>query len=117
SCNAALASAFDALKRLQCCSPRGVRLHAGIALHYGQAAYGNIGASQRLDFTLIGTDVNLVSRIQGVCSATGHRLILSERCARLLHPDCSKSIGRHRLRGFPEHATLYVPASHPASKN
>ncbi|UFX04728.1 adenylate/guanylate cyclase domain-containing protein (plasmid) [Sinorhizobium medicae WSM1115] len=117
SCNAALASAFDALKRLQCCSPRGVRLHAGIALHYGQAAYGNIGASQRLDFTLIGTDVNLVSRIQGVCSATGHRLILSARCARLLHPDCSKSIGRHRLRGFPEHATLYVPASHPASKN
>lgn len=104
SCNAALASAFDALKRLQCCSPRGVRLHAGIALHYGQAAYGNIGASQRLDFTLIGTDVNLVSRIQGVCSATGHRLILSERCARLLHPDCSTSMdatGSGDFRSMP----------------
>ncbi|RVH47543.1 adenylate/guanylate cyclase domain-containing protein [Sinorhizobium meliloti] len=111
SCGAALASACEALERLRCSSPRGARLHAGIALHYGQAAYGNIGASQRLDFTLIGPDVNLVSRIQGVCSATGQRLILSERFARLLDSGYRAPIGRHKLRGFPEPVMLYVPSS------
>lgn len=115
SCGAALASACEILERLQCSSPGGTRLHAGIALHYGQTAYGNIGASQRLDFTLIGPDVNLVSRIQGVCSATGHRLVLSERFARLLDPGHSTPIGRHRLRGFPEPVMLYVPSFHSST--
>ena len=38
-------------------------LKAGIALHVGDVMYGNIGAPDRLDFTVIGPAVNLVSRI------------------------------------------------------
>ena len=30
---------------------------AGIALHHGEAAYGNVGSGSRLDFTVIGRDV------------------------------------------------------------
>ena len=36
---------------------------AGIALHYGEAAYGNIGPGTHLDFTVIGRDVSLASRV------------------------------------------------------
>ena len=36
-------------------------LKAGFALHYGEVSYGNIGAGDRLDFTVIGPDVNLTS--------------------------------------------------------
>ena len=35
-----------------------------IALHIGAVNYGNIGAADRLDFTVIGPAVNLVSRIE-----------------------------------------------------
>ena len=35
-----------------------------VALHIGTAIYGNIGAADRLDFTVIGPAVNLVSRIK-----------------------------------------------------
>jgi class 3 adenylate cyclase len=35
-----------------------------LALHYGSAIYGNIGAADRLDFTVIGPNVKLVSRIE-----------------------------------------------------
>src|SRR5262249_60876087 len=35
-----------------------------VALHVGTAIYGNIGAADRLDFTVIGPAVNLVSRIE-----------------------------------------------------
>src|SRR5450631_3256747 len=37
-----------------------------IALHVGQVLYGNIGAADRLDFTVIGPAVNLVSRLEAV---------------------------------------------------
>src|SRR3546814_16983518 len=42
----------------------------GIALHVGDVMYGNIGAADRLDFTVIGPAVNLVSRL-----ATLNRLL------------------------------------------
>jgi adenylate cyclase len=37
-----------------------------VALHIGTVIYGNIGAANRLDFTVIGPAVNLVSRIEAV---------------------------------------------------
>ena len=39
----------------------------GAALHLGEMFWGNIGAADRLDFTAIGTAVNLVSRLEGLC--------------------------------------------------
>jgi len=39
-----------------------------IALHVGTAHYGNIGAADRLDFTVIGPSVNLVSRIENAAN-------------------------------------------------
>src|SRR6516162_551548 len=40
-----------------------------VALHYGSVIYGNIGAADRLDFTVIGPSVNLVSRIEAVAKS------------------------------------------------
>ena len=31
----------------------------GIGLHYGDVSYGNVGAPERLDFTVLGPHVNL----------------------------------------------------------
>ena len=39
------------------------------ALHCGTVVYGNIGAAARLDFTVIGPAVNLVSRVEAVAKA------------------------------------------------
>ena len=77
-------------------------------MHYGQVSYGNIGSGHRLDFTVIGSDVNLVSRIQSVCSATGAPLLMSERFATLIEPAASVAIGSHLLPGFVEPTALYA---------
>jgi len=71
----------------------------GLALHTGAVMYGNIGAPSRLDFTVIGPAVNLVTRIEGLCAPLGRRLLASARFA----TPCGsrlRSIGRHELRGF-----------------
>jgi adenylate cyclase len=47
-----------------------------VALHIGTVNYGNIGAADRLDFTVIGPAVNLVTRIAG-----GRRLVHEVRFA------------------------------------
>src|SRR5206468_1284194 len=46
-------------------------LDFGIALHLGEVLYGNIGTSERLDFTILGSAVNEASRIEGLCRPLG----------------------------------------------
>jgi adenylate cyclase len=110
SCSAALQGATSALEGLGRFTAPDAELHAGIALHYGEVSYGNIGSGRRLDFTVIGPDVNLVSRIQAVCSATSRPLLMSERFAMLLNSGTAVTIGRFELRGFAEPAELYALA-------
>ena len=52
-------------------SPPEVQQHISIdiALHYGDAAYGNIGSGNRLDFTAVGRDINILSRLEAHGSA------------------------------------------------
>ena len=100
SCAAALSGAVAALDGLDRFSAPDAELNTGIALHYGEVGYGNIGSGQRLDFTVIGPDVNLVSRIQSVCSATGAPLLMSERFATLIGPAASVAIGSHSAAGL-----------------
>src|SRR6266404_5270448 len=83
-------------------------LRAGVALHYGTVSYGNIGYGHRLDFTLIGPDVNLVSRLQGVCSTTGQALLMPRRFAELLPTGTAKPVGAHLLKGFAQPVDLYA---------
>jgi adenylate cyclase len=108
ACAAGLQGALSALQRLQQLAISDAELHAGIALHHGKVSYGNIGYGHRLDFTLIGPDVNFVSRLQGVCSITGQSLLMSEQFARLLDPPLIMALGPHHLKGFAEPAELYT---------
>jgi adenylate cyclase len=60
---------------------------------------------------LIGPDVNLVSRLQGICSTTGLSLLMSERFAEFLDPTLVTAIGPYQLKGFAEPAELYTLGS------
>src|SRR5439155_330171 len=67
ACRTALAAAEEALARLASANlarrARGEReIDLGLALHTGPVMYGNIGAPERLDFTVIGPAVNPTAR-------------------------------------------------------
>lgn len=108
SCAAAFESARGVLENLNQFASTEGRLEAGIALHYGEVSYGNIGSASRLDFTVIGSDVNLVSRIQGVCSKTGHRLLASKRFATALDASGLVPAGAYDLAGFTKAEELFA---------
>lgn len=117
NCSAAFQASLSALSRLASLSETDVILSAGIALHYGTASYGNIGSGHRLDFTVIGRDVNLTSRIQTVCASSGEHLLMSSRFAGLLTGIEARSCGFHELKGFAEKVELFAVAdrSHAGS--
>jgi adenylate cyclase len=108
SCGAAFAAACQALSRLATVSHTGLPLHAGVALHYGEVAYGNIGSEGRLDFTVIGRDVNLISRIQTVCATTGNPLLMSQQFAATLGKETIRSVGHYSLKGFSQPIELFT---------
>jgi len=60
--------------------PGGVRF--GVALHFGDVLYGNIGSSDRLDFTCIGPAINLAARIEKLSGEIGRTILASEDFAR-----------------------------------
>jgi adenylate cyclase len=108
ACTAALQGALNALDRLDRLTVPDAALHAGIALHYGEVSYGNIGSGRRLDFTVIGRDVNLLSRIQSVCSSSGHPILMSGRFAAFLGSGRTRPAGRHELKGFGSPVELHT---------
>ena len=109
SAQAALSAAVAALVRLDEANEAGafpVPVAAGIALHHGEAAYGNVGSGARLDFTVIGPDVNLASRIASMNKVVGEPLLMSRAFADHLWGD-PEPIGRYQLDGFAETVPIY----------
>ena len=82
-------------------------LEVVIALHVGTVHYGNIGAADRLDFTVIGPAVNLVSRIENAAKMLGRPIVVSSELAAAL--DGVVSLGRHQLRGLATPQELFAP--------
>jgi adenylate cyclase len=109
----AMAAAHEALAAVHAIEHKSLgheSLKMVIALHYGTVIYGNVGAAARLDFTVIGPAVNLVSRIEAVAKSLDLPLVVSDDFARV-HGGAMRSLGLHKLRGLEQTHELFVPAA------
>ena len=81
-----------------------------LALHLGEALYGNVGATDRLDFTVIGPAINEVARIEAFCEPLGRAVLVSaEFVAGMTAADSRlKSLGRHALRGVKDPKEIFA---------
>jgi adenylate cyclase len=73
----------------------------GVALHIGDFMFGNIGAPDRLDFTVVGPAVNLTARLEALTVQLERRLLVSAEFARVAGRPLV-SLGRFQLRGVDE---------------
>jgi adenylate cyclase len=84
----------------------------GLALHLGDVLYGNIGAKERLDFTVVGPAVNEASRIEALCKSLGREILISNEfhdAAGSSHHQMI-SLGTHELRGVEQPQEIYTLA-------
>src|SRR5262245_3177208 len=81
----------------------------GIALHFGHAAFGNVGSGARLDYTVIGPDVNLAARIADLCGELDEGLLLSDAFQSRLSEQELRKLGSFPLKGVAAAPTVVAP--------
>jgi adenylate cyclase len=115
TCRRALDAAIEAMRNIDALNA--ARAAAGaplapvdLALHLGEALYGNVGAMDRLDFTVIGPAINEAARIEALCEPLGRAVLVSaEFLAGMTAPDNRlESLGRHALRGVKEPKEIFA---------
>jgi adenylate cyclase len=87
-----------------------IHFEVGIALHFGNAAYGNVGSGARLDYTVIGRDVNLAARLADLCRTLGQKLLLSKPFQGRLAEHELRNLGAFRLKGIDQEQTVFAPS-------
>jgi adenylate cyclase len=81
-----------------------------LALHLGDVLYGNVGAADRLDFTVIGPAVNEVARIEALCEPLGRAVLVSAEFVAAAEYGGGRleSLGRYTLRGVSEAKEIFA---------
>jgi adenylate cyclase len=115
ACRRALDAAVEALHELDALNVK--RKAAGLpaatvdlALHVGEVLYGNVGAADRLDFTVVGPAVNEVARIEAWCEPLDRALLISAEFAAAVEDTENRlvSLGRYNLRGIREAKEIFA---------
>ena len=71
----------------------------GVGLNVGEVIYGNVGAPDRLDFTVMGPAVNRTARLESLTKTLGRNILFSREFADLISEPV-QPMGEHPMKGI-----------------
>lgn len=113
ACKAALEAARDAFSGIATVNLRRARAHQpairfGVGLHVGEVIYGNIGAPDRLNFTVMGSAVNRAARLEGLTKAMARSVLTSAEFAACIEEPV-ESLGFQPMKGLAAPQEIFAP--------
>ncbi len=116
SCAHAVGASLAILERLDLLNAAGsiYPTRVGIGLHMGETVTGNVGSTDRKEYTIIGDVVNIASRLEQATKELQARLLISEAVRRNLDVDGAMStiedLGLVELKGQSHPARIFKVA-------
>ena len=112
ACNAAIDAAIDAQNTLETLNHRRRRhgqpeIRFGVGLNIGEVIYGNVGAPDRLDFTVMGPAVNRTARLESMTKEFDCNILFSHKFSELIEIP-SQFMGDHDMKGIAEPQAVYA---------
>lgn len=84
NCRRAVAAAYEMREALASVPledlilPPGMNFNIGIGIHYGDVIVGSIGSNDKTDYSVIGDNVNLASRMEGLTKTYGSIILITQ---------------------------------------
>jgi len=111
--DAAVITALNQLKSLKKLNEQmkieyDLELDIGIGINSGLCTVGEMGSQGRSDYTIIGDNVNLASRVEGLTKFFGVKLIITQHTKNMLNESFKmKELATVKVKGKEEPTTLY----------
>ena len=83
------------------------QIQFGVGLNVGEVIYGNVGAPDRLDFTVMGPAVNRTARLEALTKEFDCNILFSEQFASSVATP-SEYLGIREMKGIAEPQAVYA---------
>ncbi len=84
-----------------------IPLNIGIGLNSGVVCVGNMGSDQRFDYSVLGDDVNLASRLEGQSKTYGVDIVIGAKTLAQLHEKATLELDLIQVKGKTEPVRIH----------